>query len=226
MVMDAHQKLIILGHTAGGVEIVVDLAYEQFGIRAFDIVKNASHPELPFNPTYAELRYFNDADYPFTNNATLGVHFGVHGPRPKKLLYEHFEQLIKIQRARFVNIWHASSYIAPSVELNHGLLLEPLALISSCSKIGFGVSIKRSASVGHHAELGDFVNINPGAVLSGFVQVGEGAEIGTGACVSNNISIGKHSLIGAGSVVTRNIPDGVIAYGNPCKPVRDNEAWR
>ena len=29
--------------------------------------------------------------------------------------------------------------------------------------------------------------------------------------------------IGAGSIVTKDIPDNVIAYGNPCKVVRENK---
>ena len=28
------------------------------------------------------------------------------------------------------------------------------------------------------------------------------------------------SVIGAGSVVTKDIPDGVLAYGNPCRVIR------
>jgi acetyltransferase-like isoleucine patch superfamily enzyme len=62
-------------------------------------------------------------------------------------------------------------------------------------------------------------------VISGFANIGEATEIGSGAVISNNITIGKRCLIGAGSVVTRDIPDGVIAYGNPCKVVRENERW-
>ncbi len=63
-------------------------------------------------------------------------------------------------------------------------------------------------------------------VTSGYVQLGEGVTLGTGAVISNNISIGAGSLIGAGSVVTRDIPAGVIAYGNPCKIMRDNDKWK
>ena len=32
--------------------------------------------------------------------------------------------------------------------------------------------------------------------------------------------IGKDSIIGAGSVVTKDIPEGVIAFGNPCRVQR------
>lgn len=105
------------------------------------------------------------------------------------------------------------------------ILLELLALISSCSQIGFGVTIKRGSSIGHHANLGDFVNINPGVVLSGHVEVGHGTEMGSGAIVSNNIRIGKQCIIGEGSEVTKDIPDGVVAYGNPCRVVREVKPW-
>lgn len=30
-------------------------------------------------------------------------------------------------------------------------------------------------------------------------------------------------MIGAGSVVVKDIPDNVIAFGNPCKVIRDNK---
>ena len=35
------------------------------------------------------------------------------------------------------------------------------------------------------------------------------------------VTIGNNVTIGAGSVVTKDIPDNSIAYGNPCKKVRD-----
>ena len=77
---------------------------------------------------------------------------------------------------------------------------------------------------GHHSEVGDFVTINPGAHIAGFVRVGAHTHIGMGANVADGLEIGANTVIGAGSVVTRDIPAGVVAYGNPCKVVRANEA--
>ena len=37
------------------------------------------------------------------------------------------------------------------------------------------------------------------------------------------VKIGNNVVIGAGSVVTKDVPDDVIAYGNPCRVVRENK---
>jgi acetyltransferase-like isoleucine patch superfamily enzyme len=46
--------------------------------------------------------------------------------------------------------------------------------------------------------------------------------IGMGTNILNQVKIGKNTIIGAGSVVTKDIPDNVVAYGSPCKIIRDN----
>lgn len=37
------------------------------------------------------------------------------------------------------------------------------------------------------------------------------------------VTIGDNVVIGAGSVVTRDIPSNVIAYGSPCRVMRENK---
>ena len=46
-----------------------------------------------------------------------------------------------------------------------------------------------------------------------------------GTNILNQVKIGKNTIIGAGSVVTKDIPDNVVAYGSPCKIIRDNYIW-
>ncbi len=36
------------------------------------------------------------------------------------------------------------------------------------------------------------------------------------------VTIGDNVVIGAGSVVTRDIPGNVVAYGSPCRAMREN----
>lgn len=52
------------------------------------------------------------------------------------------------------------------------------------------------------------------------VDIGADVWIGGGAIVCPGVRVGAGSVIGAGSVVTRDIPDGVLAYGNPCRVAR------
>ena len=54
------------------------------------------------------------------------------------------------------------------------------------------------------------------------VKIGSNVWIGGGAIILPGVSIGNNVVIGAGSIVTRNIPDNVIAFGNPCKIIREN----
>ncbi|WP_373599178.1 sugar O-acetyltransferase [Paraclostridium bifermentans] len=54
------------------------------------------------------------------------------------------------------------------------------------------------------------------------VIVGDNVWIGGGAILMPGVTIGDNVVIGAGSVVTKDIPSNKIAYGNPCKFIRDN----
>lgn len=54
------------------------------------------------------------------------------------------------------------------------------------------------------------------------VKVGNNVWIGGGAILMPGVTIGDNVVIGAGSVVTKDIPSNKIAYGNPCKAIRDN----
>ena len=47
--------------------------------------------------------------------------------------------------------------------------------------------------------------------------------IGMNAMILKGVHIGEGSVIGAGAIVTKDIPDNAIAYGNPCRVVRENK---
>lgn len=54
------------------------------------------------------------------------------------------------------------------------------------------------------------------------VIIGDNVWIGGGAIILPGVTIGDNVVIGAGSVVTGDIPDNVIAYGSPCRVMRQN----
>lgn len=53
------------------------------------------------------------------------------------------------------------------------------------------------------------------------VHIGKNVWLGAGVLVMPGVSIGDNSVIGAGSVVTKDIPANCVAYGNPCRVIRE-----
>jgi len=53
------------------------------------------------------------------------------------------------------------------------------------------------------------------------VTIGNNVWIGGGSIILPGVTIGDNVTIGAGSVVTKSIPDNVLAYGNPCKVIKE-----
>ncbi|MFF9200825.1 sugar O-acetyltransferase [Streptomyces sp. NPDC014986] len=52
------------------------------------------------------------------------------------------------------------------------------------------------------------------------ITIGDNVWLGGGVIVCPGVSIGDDSVIGAGAVVTKDVPAGVVAVGNPARPVR------
>ncbi|MFQ4261534.1 UNVERIFIED_CONTAM: maltose acetyltransferase [Clostridioides difficile] len=55
------------------------------------------------------------------------------------------------------------------------------------------------------------------------VTIGDNVWIGGGAIIMPGVTIGDNVVIGAGSIVTKDIPSNMIAYGNPCRIIRENK---
>lgn len=62
---------------------------------------------------------------------------------------------------------------------------------------------------------------NFGIGLTKPVTIGDNVWIGGGCIILPGVEIGDNVTIGAGSVVTKSIPPNVLAYGNPCRVVRE-----
>jgi len=92
-------------------------------------------------------------------------------------------------------------------------IIEDDVWIAQCSVIGHDVRVRKGAVI---ASL---------VIVNGFADIGEYCFIAAGSVIQPKKKIGKFTLIGTLSNVTRDIPESSIAYGNPCKRIRENE-WR
>ena len=59
--------------------------------------------------------------------------------------------------------------------------------------------------------------------LAASVTIGNHVWIGGGVVILPGVTIGDNVVIGAGSVVTKDIPSNTIAYGNPCRVIKENK---
>ena len=133
------------------------------------------------------------------------------------------KKIAQSANVEFGQAFHTSAIISKRADIGKGSVVMHSAIIQSCVVIGEHCIINTGASVDHECIIDDFVHISPHVTLCGNVKVGEGSWIGAGATVIPGITIGSWSVIGAGSVVTKDIPDNVIAYGSPCKVIKDNK---
>lgn len=121
-----------------------------------------------------------------------------------------------------VNIIHPDAVVSPTAKIGKGVLVECGCLITPSPVIGDNVVVNTGSQVNHDNIVEDHVYIASGVILSGGVTIGNNTLLDDGVIVTLGTKVGKNSLIGAGAVVTKDIPDGVVAYGNPCKVIREN----
>ena len=121
-----------------------------------------------------------------------------------------------------VNIIHPNAVVSKNAKLGKGILIECGCLITPNPVIGNNVVVNTGSQVNHDNIIEDNVYIASGVILSGGIKIGENTLLDHGVIITLGCSVGKNSLIGAGAVVTKNIPDEVVAYGSPCKVIREN----
>ena len=88
------------------------------------------------------------------------------------------------------------------------------------AEIGNGCTIETPVNSNwgcHHVHLGAGVYINSNVTFVDDADI----YIGDHCFIAPNVNIGNNSVIGAGSVVTSDIPDNVVAFGVPCKVIRE-----
>lgn len=99
---------------------------------------------------------------------------------------------------------------------NHNLV------ILDCAEVTFDDNVFVGPNCGFYTAIHpiDAHQRNTGIELAKPIKVGSDVWFGGGVTVLPGVTIGNNVVIGAGSVVVKDIPSGVVAVGNPCKPIR------
>ena len=208
-------NLLIIGKGDNIITMILDNLYSYKSSPNITIYNNLSLPILnTFDHDKFRISVVDEVNMSDYDVFSLGV----YQPQHKIKIMETLSPNIN----KFINIIHRGEDISKMSTLGVGVLINSKVSIAAHTTIGNFVSINRHVSIGHHTTIGDYCSINPGTNIAGRVNIGEGTLIGMGTNVIDGIKIGKNTIIGAGSLVTKDIPDNVVAYGSPCKIVRDN----
>lgn len=208
-------KLLILGKGDNIITMILDNLYSVGDIHPITIFNNLNLPILNrFDHQAFKVNVSSELNVQEYDKYVLGVY------QPKHKI--KIIQSINPSKDKFINVIHRGLEISNTSTLGIGVLINSRVSIAAHTKIGNFVSINRHVSIGHHTTIKDYCSVNPGSNIAGNVTIGEGTTIGMGANIIDGIKIGKNSIVGAGSTVTKDVPDNVVAYGSPCKIVREN----
>ena len=113
--------------------------------------------------------------------------------------------------------WGCNTYMGDDVYANFNLTLVDDVKITIGSHVMFGPNVT-VATAGHPVE----PNLRSRQAQYNLpVNIGDNVWIGAGSVILPGVTVGDNTVIGAGSIVTKDIPANVVAYGNPCRVVRE-----
>lgn len=125
---------------------------------------------------------------------------------------------------RLATLVDPSAVVSPTAKLAPGVVVFPGCFVSSDAVLGTNSVMIAGAMLGHDAVVGEDCMLSGQVNIGGACTIGPESYVGMGAQVKQQTHIGRASIIGMGSVVFNDIPDEVIALGNPCRPMRPNDA--
>lgn len=211
--MCAEKKLLLIGgggHCRSILDSVLSINhYQQIGI--IDYNQLASAMEIPVIGTDDDLNRLKNEGW---TDAFISVG-SIGSTASRRRLYQKVKEI----GFRIPSIIDPTAIIARKVEIGEGSFIGKRVVVNSGSHVGICAILNTGAIIEHDSKIGDFAHISPGATLCGQTLIGNDSHVGAGSVVRQGISIGQTSLIGVGSVVVKDVPDGVKAFGNPCRVV-------
>ena len=110
-----------------------------------------------------------------------------------------------------------------NIEIGENFYTNHNVVILDCAKVTFGDNVFVAPNCGFYTAGHplDAETRNKGLENAKPITIGNNVWLGAGCSVLPGVTIGDNAVIGAGSVVTKDIPAHVLAFGNPCKVVKE-----
>jgi len=139
-------------------------------------------------------------------------------PAIKKALYDR----VNHAGAKLATLIDHTAIVSPTAKLGTGVTVSAYCFISSSAVLGDNTILNTNALVGHDTILGENCVLSSAVNIGGNCSIGESTYVGMGAQVKQGTVVGKEVIVGMGSIVHNDIQDGMIALGNPARPMRRN----
>tara|TARA_B100000963_G_scaffold289151_1_gene258573 strand:- start:25832 stop:26494 length:663 start_codon:yes stop_codon:yes gene_type:complete len=140
-------------------------------------------------------------------------------PLVRKKLYSK----LKEKKFKIIALIDPLASISPTAHIGEGLIAYPFSIIASDASIGNNVLVNAGAIIGHDIVVGNNTVISPQVCIGGGTKIGDNSYIGMGSKIKEQLVIGSSVIVSMSSAVYKDIPDGVIAMGNPARPMRRND---
>ena len=201
-----------------------------FGKEVYDIAhrinkENACWSNMSFiDDSEIENRVYDANVYRFEeilekkNSDQVEVVIASGEPEVRKLLAEKVCQV----GFQLANLMDPSTSYGKSFQLDPGVIIAPLCSIQSEAILKRNSAVNTMSIIAHDVTVGENTVVSSMVNIGGSCIIGDNSYLGMGVLIKEGIKIGNNSIVGMGSVVHKDIPDGVIALGNPARPMREN----
>jgi sugar O-acyltransferase (sialic acid O-acetyltransferase NeuD family) len=210
------EKIAILGFSEASLTLIFDILESQCADSEIFVINNLNIiRQKPIDNLYINFKVIDSLPENFNGRCLIGP-INVNS---KLKLFNHYN----FPSDKFISIRHQFTVISSTVKVGYGCIFNAGTIIAGQSLISDFVYLNRNISIGHHTKIGTFTTINPASNIAGNVTIGDQCQIGMGVNIVDGVSIGNNTIIGAGSLVLKDIPNNCIAYGNPCKIIKENQ---
>ena len=109
-----------------------------------------------------------------------------------------------------------------NIKIGAGSFFNHNCYLMDCAAITFGTHCFVGPNCNFYTAIHPLIaeKRNEGLERAVPIEIGNDVWLGGDVTVLPGVKIGAGSVIGAGSIVTKDIPEGVIAFGNPCRVIR------
>ena len=110
-----------------------------------------------------------------------------------------------------------------NIKAGNNFYINHNCVMLDCAKIEFGDNVLIAPNCGFYTA-GHPLDVEKRSKWIEYaypIYVGNNVWFGANTIVLPNVKIGDNVVIGAGSVVTKDIPPNTLAYGSPCRVIRE-----